>query len=211
MTPPILIIGGGGYARVLIDTLLLQDMQIVGYTDIGLRQHSTIRGIPYIGDDNAILSYKPQEILLVNALGSVASTKNRQNVFDLFKRKGYVFASVIHSSAIISPDTILAEGVQIMAGAILQAGAQIGANTIVNTKASVDHDCMVGPHVHIAPGVTLSGEVVIESGVHIGVGSNVIQRIHIYSNSVIGAGSLVLKDVPANQTVYGVPAKEVKV
>jgi sugar O-acyltransferase (sialic acid O-acetyltransferase NeuD family) len=208
---PLIVMGGGGHARVLIDALLLQSCDILGYTDPDEQLNNTpIQGINYIGDDQVILSYKPSEIRLVNGLGSIGSTKHRKKLFESFKQQGYTFANVLHPSAVISRDSILLEGVQIMAGAIVQAGSHIGANTIINTKASIDHDCQIGAHVHLAPGVTLSGNVKVEDGVHIGTGATVIQQIQIHSNSIIGAGALVLRNISANRTVYGVPAKEVE-
>ena len=97
-----------------------------------------------------------------------------------------------------------------MAGVVIQPSSMIGRNAIINTRASVDHDCIIGDHVHIAPGVTLSGAVRVEEGAHVGTGCTVIQGVQIGRNSTIGAGSLVLKDVPARTTVYGVPGRVVQ-
>ena len=133
----------------------------------------------------------------------------RRKLFESFKAKGYFFASVQHPSAIVSKGAFLLEGVQIMAGAILQIGCTVGDNSIINTKASVDHDTVIGSHVHIAPGVTLCGNVRIENCVHIGSGATIIQNIQICQDSTVGAGSLVIRNISANSLVFGVPAKEV--
>ncbi|HEX3032888.1 MAG TPA: NeuD/PglB/VioB family sugar acetyltransferase, partial [Bacillota bacterium] len=133
----------------------------------------------------------------------------RSKLFDKFKADGYSFASVIHPSAIIGYDVELGEGVQILAGAIIQPGSRVGANTIINTKASLDHDCIIGAQVHVAPGVTMSGNVRIADGVHIGTGAVLIQGISVGRNSLVGAGAVVIRDVTAESTVVGVPAKEV--
>lgn len=211
MNLPVIIIGGGGHARVLIDALLLQSFEIIGFTDPNQQMVTRkIQNIPYLGDDNKIDQYSPAKIQLVNGIGSIGTTKLRKQVYENFKDKGYSFASVWHPSAIISTDVKMDEGVQIMAGAIIQAGCHIGRNTLINTKASVDHECLIAAHVHIAPGAVLSGGVEIEESVHIGTGAILIQRVHVFHHSIVGAGSVVIKDVPANCTVYGVPAKEVK-
>lgn len=211
MTLPVIVIGGGGHSRVLIDSLLMQSNVILGFTDIDVQfQASSFHGVHYLGDDDIINNYAPSEILLVNALGSIGSTKMRARIYETFKSKGYSFASVIHPSAIISSDVTLGEGVQVMAGTIIQTGSQIGDNTIINTRSSVDHDCVIGSHVHVAPGVTLSGGIRVGSGVHIGSGATVIQQVSLDEFSIIGAGAVVLKDVPAHRTYVGVPAKEVQ-
>jgi sugar O-acyltransferase (sialic acid O-acetyltransferase NeuD family) len=204
---PVIILGAGGHAKVLIDVLKLCKVQILGYTDP--QKFEPILGIPRIGDDEEILNYDPSCIELVNGIGSIGNNRLRKALFSKFKENGYVFRSVIHPKAIVAADAQLSEGVQIMAGAVVQPGCVIGHNTIINTMVSIDHDCRIGNHVHIAPGATLSGHVMIEDDVHIGTGANVIQGIKIGNNSLIGAGSLVIHNIQPNQKVMGVPGKEV--
>lgn len=93
-----------------------------------------------------------------------------------------------------------------MAGAVINVGSRIGDNSVINTRAALDHDCRIGCHVHIAPGSVISGGVKIGDGTHIGTGSSIIQCINVGINSVIGAGSVVVKDIPDNVKAYGVPA-----
>ena len=84
-----------------------------------------------------------------------------------------------------------------MAGCVIQTGTNIGANSIVNTRASIDHDCTIGETVHIAPGVTLSGNVRVGDRTHIGTGAVVIQGIAIDADSLVAAGAVVYRDLPA--------------
>jgi len=208
MSPPVIVIGGGGHAKVLINTLIDLSVNILGFTDCdGGNINQTILEARFLGDDDIILQYPADSILLVNGLGSTKSTKKRKEIFEYFKNRGYSFTTVIHPASVVSRDVEISEGAQIMAGAIVQPGSHIGKNTIINTKVSVDHDCFIGDHVHLAPGVTLSGMVKAGSGSHIGTGATVIQGVHIGQNSLIGAGALVIKDVPAGATAVGVPAR----
>lgn len=210
MNLPVIIVGGGGHARVLFDVLKLYDVKVLGYTDTNANNQTLAKlGVPYLGDDRAIDEYSQQQVLLVNGLGSISSTDGRKTIYNSLKDKGYSFAAVIHPSAIISADAELSEGVQAMAGSIVQAGCYLGVNVLINTKASVDHNCYIGSHTHIAPGATLSGGIEVGDGVHIGCGATVIQQIRIHTRSVVGAGALVIRDVPEDRTVIGVPAKEV--
>lgn len=210
MNKPVLVIGGGGHAKVLIDCLLLHQINILGILESDISKVGRkILGVPIIGSDNTIFEYKLSEILLVNAIGSTKSLRLRSNVFTKFKNLGYFFASVIHPSAVVAADVVLEEGVQIMAGAIVQPGCRIGADSIINTQASVDHDCYIGAHVHIAPGVILSGGVTIKQQTHLGTGSVVIQNITIGSHCMIAAGAVVTQNLKHSVRVMGVPAQEV--
>ena len=208
---PLLILGGGGHARVLINTLQQSGYSILGITDPDVKKHgSSLEGIAIIGDDSKLSCFSVEEILLVNAIGSVRGTHDRGSLFMNFRQKGFVFAQVIHPAAVVSPGVVLGEGVQVMAGAVIQPGCYIGDNSLINTKVSVDHDCRIGMHVHLAPGVTISGEVTIDDNVHLGCGATVIQGIRLGEGSIIGAGAVVLEDVEPQVTAVGLPARVVK-
>ncbi len=211
MDKPVIVIGAGGHAKVVISALQNQGATILGIVDAAVaKKEEAILGVAVIGDDDAVLQYGKEEIFLVNGIGSIASTQLRRNVFLKFKEWGYRFMVLIHPAATIAADVELREGSQVMAGAVIETGTVIGVNAIVNTGATVNHDCLVGEHAHLAPGVTLCGGVMIDEGVHIGAGATVIQNINVGANAVLGAGSLVIRDVTKNTVSYGNPAKEVK-
>lgn len=209
MSYPVVILGAGGHAKVLIDTLRLKSIEILGITDADpMKKGHLLFGLIVMGSDEEIMKYPIEAIRLVNGVGSVRVDPRRRQLFELFKSKGYRFASVVHPSAIISADVVLSEGVQIMAGAIVQAGCHVGINAVINTGSVVDHDCHIGDHAHICPGVTLSGGVRVGESAHVGTGATVIQGVRIGRNSLVAAGTVVIRDVPDSATVAGVPAKE---
>ena len=192
---PIVIIGAGGHAKVLLDALLLCEKRVVALVEKNSSDVRSLWGVPVIEEEVFFSRYKPEEIFLVNGIGSVKSLELRQKIYDEFKERGFKFTSVVHPDAAISPRCELAGDVQIMAGAVVQAGCQIGSNTIINTRAAIDHDCKIGRHVHVAPGVILSGNVKVGEKTHIGVGSVVIQGTHIGKRVLIAAGAVVLKNI----------------
>lgn len=204
---PVIIIGNGGHAKVLMDILHTLDRKIIGFT--APEEEINCFGIPYIGKDTRVFTFQPDQIELVNAIGSISSTAHRKSIFDIFRSKNYTFATLKHPGSIIAASAEIGEGVQIMAGAIIQPFAKVDDNTIINTSASIDHDCHIGKHCHVSPGVVLSGNVLVEEGTHIGMGTKIIQNIKIGKNVLIGAGSLILRDIPNNKKVFGTPAKEV--
>jgi len=206
---PLILVGAGGHARVLLSTLLQLGQRVSGVVDPDKSRAEQL-GIPYIGGDDAVFGYDPGDVLLINGVGSVASITNRLRVYESFRKRGYSFASVIHPGAIIAPEVKLADGVQIMAGAILQTGVVVEEDCIINTGARIDHDCVIHAHAHVAPGAVLSGGVHVGARAHVGVGATVIQGVQIGSDSIIGAGAVVLSDVPESCTVVGVPARPIQ-
>ncbi len=97
-----------------------------------------------------------------------------------------------------------------MPGAILGAETRVGRGAIINTASSIDHDGNIGDYVHIAPGVHLAGCVTVGEASFLGVGACVIPERSIGSGSTIGAGAVVVRDVPDNQVWVGCPARYLK-
>lgn len=138
---------------------------------------------------------------------SIGVNKTRKIIVEKLKCQ---FATAIHPTAIISPSAKIGEGTVVMSGAIINADAVIGKHCIINTGASVDHECVVGDYCHIAPHASLCGQVHVGEGTLIGVGASVIPCVEIGKWCTVGAGAAVVENVPNNQTVVGVPAKELK-
>ncbi|MFW6029921.1 MAG: transferase, partial [Halanaerobiales bacterium] len=79
---------------------------------------------------------------------------------------------------------------------------------IINTASIIEHDNYIEDFVHISPGVNLAGNVRVRSRSWVGIGSNVIQGVTIGSDTIIGAGSVVIKDIGEKKKAFGVPCKE---
>ena len=205
----IVIIGGGGHARVIIDTLKMSgEYEIVGILDPQLETGTNISEVNVLGDDNLLEElFKKGVNNACIAVGSIKDNIKRKILYERVKQTGFSIPSLTHPQSIMSTNVKISEGVQIMAGAILQAGSLIGENTIVNTGSIIEHDCYIGRHVHICPGVVISGGCEIHEGAFIGAGATVIQGIKIGKNVLVGAGSVVIRDVPNDSKVMGVPAK----
>lgn len=209
MSLPVIILGGGGHAKVLISALLAASTVIIGIVDPDpTLAGRSILGVPVLGGDEVVDKYPPAEVLLVNGLGSVALPIKRQQLSEKYRGAGYRFATILHPAAVVAADVLLGEGAQVMAGAVIQPGSRIGIDSIINTRASVDHDCIIGDYVHIAPGVTLSGGVTVGRCSHIGTGATVTQGISIDNRCLVAAGAVVTRNMAEGAKVRGVPARE---
>lgn len=205
---PVIILGSGGHARVLLGMLRRLEIEIVGIVDPNRSAGSDYLGTRILGGDTEVMNYSNRQIELVNGVGSLPGDKGlRRKLYERFAEAGYRFKTVIDPTAFVADDAVLAEGVQVMAGSIIQAGASLGENSIINSGAIIEHDCRIGCHAHLAPGAVLSGSVEVGDNVHIGTGATVIQCIGIGDDCVIGAGSVVTRSVGSGQIVY--PARSV--
>lgn len=209
MDNSIFIVGAGGHAKVLLECLQQNKaIKVLGFLEVNEKLiGSSIFGVPIYAQNEVLKKTDFKNVKLVNGIGSINIPNLRKRQFDALRNQGYEFCSVIHPTCYYSRDVVMEQGVQLLARSTLLTGTKIGCNTIVNTSASVDHDCIIGNHVHIAPGVVLSGGVTIGDGCHIGAGAGIIQGVCVGENSLVAAGAVVISDIPANSRVAGVPAK----
>lgn|SRR5690606_37998624 len=210
MKKPVLVIGGGGHGKVVIDALLCSGRRVSGVVDPALTPGDTVLTVPVLGNDEKVYAQAPDSILLANGIGATARTHRRRDVYERFVALGFRFVNVVHPAATIGITLPANRGIQVMAGAVVQPGTILGENVLLNTKASVDHDCEVGDHVHVGPGATICGGVLIERGAFIGAGAVIVPGVRIGADAVVGAGSVVLENVEAGTTVVGVPARVIR-
>jgi len=198
---PVILLGAGGHAKVLLEVLRIQGCNVLGLATPDLEKGSRFFGLEVLGDDDQLKRYNPSEIDIVNGIGSLPFQQLRWSVSNKIRSWEYHLSKVIHPSAVVSSNVTLDEGVQIMAGSVIQPGCNIGRDTIINTGCTIDHDCEIGENTHIAPGCTLSGGVSVGKSAHIGTGVSIIQNIKIGEGVVVAAGTTLYKDVEANLMV----------
>jgi sugar O-acyltransferase (sialic acid O-acetyltransferase NeuD family) len=201
----IVMLGGGGHARVLAEVLQREGATLHGFIAPTDQDHR-LGEIAWLGGDEAFDSLDPSTTLLVNGVGSPSSDPLRSHVHDDAVARGFSFRTVVDPTAIVLGSAVLGAGAQVLPGAIVGAGVSLGADVIVNTGAIIDHDCVIGAHAQIAPGAVLVGNVTVGEGSHVGLGARVLQGVAIGSWSTIGAGAVVLADVPDRSVAVGIPA-----
>lgn len=200
MDNKVTLYGASGHGKVIIDILETQGIAIGSILDdnpnITELLHYPIER-PFITKDSSF----------TNLIFSIGNNKIRKM---LAAKLNCDFAKAIHPSAIISTHAQVNEGTVVMAGVLINPDTVVGKHCIINTGAVIEHDCCIDDFVHISPNASLAGNVHVMEGAHVGIGASVIQGIKIGKWATIGAGSVILKDVPDYAVVVGNPGKIIK-
>lgn len=210
MSKLFVIWGCAGHAKVLVSLIKSQGGQVVAFFDNG-EVSSILSGVPIYVGEMGFNSWIKKSKKLLNVTGLVAigghKGTDRINIQNIFRAAGLKLDPLIHPTAFVCNTAILGEGSQVLAQAVVAADSKLGDACIINHKASVDHECILGNGVHLAPGATVCGCVTIGDNVLIGAGSVVLPRLKVGPDSIIGAGAVVTKDIPAGSVIVGNPGK----
>ncbi len=203
MSKDVIIIGAGGHAKVIADIIYKSGDNLIGFLDDNLanKGKEIYLGKKVIGTTKDIEIYNKNYFIIGIGNNSIRKKINNENNLKLY--------TAIHPSAIIAEDVKIGTGSVIMAGVVINPGTVIGKNCIINTCSSLDHDNLLEDYVHISPGAHLAGTVSVKEGTWICTGATIINNITIAKNNIIGAGSVVIKDInEENGTYVGVPVKK---
>lgn len=211
----IVIFGTGGFAREVRQLIkdhnhaCMGEMQynFLGYLDDDAKKHGNdIHGEKILGSTEW-LNDKPN-VEIVVAIGSPISKK--KVVDRLINNTNAKFATLFHPNAIIGDRNKIGIGSIICAGTIITTDTVIGNHVIINLSCTLGHDAIIKQYSTIAPGVNISGNVSIEEGCDLGTNSVIIQGKIIGEWSIIGAGAVVVKNIPSYVTSVGNPSKTIK-
>jgi sugar O-acyltransferase (sialic acid O-acetyltransferase NeuD family) len=200
------IYGAGGHGRVVADTARVLGWQEIVFYDESWPQHQANSIWPVVGNyDNLRANLTKYDGVIV-AFGDCAVRLEKTRELSSLHAP---IISLVHPNAFVSPNSTLSRGSVVFAGAVINIEAKVGEASIINTGATVDHDCIIGPGVHICPGANLSGGVEVGEASWIGVGSCVRHSIKIGANVMVGAGAVIVKDVPNGFTMVSVAASKI--
>ena len=199
--------GASGHALVVSEIIRLAgEYEIVAFVDnVNEGLPPTFQGLPLlqsIDQLKAFYEHGPGACIL-----AIGHCNARLKLAALVQAHGFELARAIHPMALLAEDVSIGRGSVIVGGVVINPGSRIGENVIVNTSASVDHECIIEDGAHIGPGTRLGGRVHVGRAAWVGIGATIKDRVRVGANSIVGAGAVVLTDVPDNSVVVGVPAK----
>jgi len=206
----LVIVGAGGHGRVVLDIFRSNhQFEVAGFLDSNLAlHHQKVDGVEVLGDLSLIGRFV--ELGVGGAVIAIGDNHIRQMYAETLVKAGVSLVCAIHPSASIADNAQVGKNVVIAAGANICAHVRIEDSAILNTGCIIDHESQIGAGVHICPGVRMAGHVQVKPSAFVGIGATVIQNVTIGEAAVVGAGAVVISDVPAYTTVVGVPARVVK-
>ncbi|MDD2224789.1 MAG: NeuD/PglB/VioB family sugar acetyltransferase [Candidatus Shapirobacteria bacterium] len=211
MKSKIIIIGGGGHAKVLISIIKkLKSFETLGYTDI--ENKGEILGVKYLGTDSVLekIIIKYPKCSAVIGVGRTNIEDKRQSIKQKLIDLNFSLPVIISPTSTINEDVTIGKGTVIFDRSIVNSGARIGETVILNTNSVLEHDCFLENNVFIGPNSTICGGVFIDQNSFIGAGSTIIPNIKISKNCLIGAGSVIINNLKKPGTYVGIPGKLIK-
>jgi sugar O-acyltransferase (sialic acid O-acetyltransferase NeuD family) len=203
--------GSAGHAKVLADVIRIHQGQVVALFDNNPEALSCLRDVPVYcgaaGLDGWLKAQDSVENLSAGVAIGGARGRDRLAIAQSLQEAGLPLPVLVHPSASISPTAQIGVGSHVLANAVVAADVVIGQMCIVNNSANVDHECVLGDGVHMAPGAVLCGCITVGENTMIGANAVVLPRLRIGKNVVVGAGAVVTRDVPDDSVVVGNPAR----
>jgi len=209
----VVIVGAGGFGREVLEMFkdhnrVSKTWNILGFIDENKELHGKmVNGYPVLGGLDWLRKHNSNDLGCVCAIGAC---ETRKRVVEKLEEVGINFCNAIHPSVIMSEFVELGQDVIICAGSILTVNIRIGNHVHIDTNCTVAHDAVIGDYCRLNPGVRINGENHLGEGVYVGTGGTFIQKVSVGNWATIGAGAVVIDDIPERVVAVGVPAKVVK-
>ncbi len=204
--------GGTGHAKALREAISSNDSQgnVLMIFDNNAALSSPFEDVPVGYGIESLNDWckrnNPEDVIGVAAIAGWRGT-DRLLIRAQLQNKGFQSEAIIHSSARVAKTADVGDHVHLMINSTICTDVILCDGVIVNSASIVDHETTVGEGTHISAGVNVGANVSIGKCAFVGIGATVMSWLRIGDDSFIGAGAVVIRDVPKRAVVWGVPAK----
>ncbi len=205
MNKDLILLGGGGHCKSVIDVAESAGYNILGVLDMPEEVENSILDYKVIGTDDDIPQYVYKAKFVIT-VGFIKNPAIRIRIYNKVKEYGGKLATIVASTAHVSKYATIGEGTVVMHQAVVNAGAKIGVNCIINTFCDIEHDAVIGNQCHISTGTMVNGDCKVGERVFIGSQSVLANGITVGDDIIIGAGSVVRKSISEKGVYAGNPA-----
>lgn len=209
----IAIFGVGGFGREVLT--LIQDINkveptwnVIGFFDDGYEIGYETHGLKNLGGTKELSEWKTPLAVTI----AIGTPRIKKAILNNIHNDLIEYPTLIHPSVIIGDKDYvkIGKGCIICAYTVITCDIEVGDFVILNLACTLGHDTVVKDHCAFMPTCNISGEVEIGEGVYCGTGVKIINQTSIGENTIVGAGAVVVKPLPANCTAVGAPAKAIK-
>lgn len=201
MRTSLVIIGCGGFGREAFCWIPKKYRVDAFYSNIGSTELSMF-GIPVIRDLDGL---RDSDFLI-----AVGQPEAKHKLWQIALDAGLQPCEpIIHPTAVVGENCLIGRGSILCPQSVITTNVKIGNGVILNLGATIGHDCLVGDFVTVSPGANVSGNCSIGDGSYIGTNASLREKINVEIDSVIGMGTVLLRDVPRGTTWVGNPARQI--
>ena len=210
----LVIIGAGDFGREIADVVERINANsedniwnLLGYID----DNEDIQGL--ILDDYPVIGkidWIERQSKEIYAICSIGNGIIRKKIIENIHNPNVKYATLIDPNSSFHKGASVGEGSLICDGTVLAINDAIGNHVLINFNCSIGHDDILEDFTTVNPGVNISGKVLVRESAYVGTGAKILQGLEMGKDSIIGAGAVVIHDVPEGCTVVGVPASVIK-
>lgn len=203
----LLVVGASGLAQEAINVARAMDpgVELRVVDDDVARWGSNVGGVPVVGGVDAVTEYPDHRVVVCVGRGTL-----RRGLVERVRRLGVAhgrFATLVHPQVMVPEDCVVGAGSIVMAGVVMTAGVVVGDHVVVMPHVTLTHGNVIHDFVTLCAGVTLGGDVEVDSGAYLGMSASVRERVRVGRDATLGMGSVLLSDLPAEQRWVGAPAR----
>lgn len=212
-TRGIVVLGTGGNCIDIVE--IIADInsaaerpvyECIGFLDDDRSKWGTrVSGLPVLGPLESALDHRDH--LFVNGIGSPTTYRLKPELIARTGLSRAAFATLVHPTAYLSRSARLGAGTVIFPNVTINSGARVGDHVLVLGNSVLSHDVIIGDFTCVTAGVSLSGGVELADSCYLGTNASVRGGVRVGRGSLVGMGSVVLRDVEPDSVVAGNPAR----